>query len=272
MTRRLKILAGGAAAIAVAIVVMLPPAAVTAPAPPATTARGAFHVHSSRSDGSGTVDAIAAAAARAGLQFVILTDHGDATRAPEAPRYIGGVLTIDGVELNTTAGHFAAVGMTQSPYPIAGTPRDVIADVHRLGGFGVAAHGASPRASLSWREWDAPIDGLEWINSDSEWRDESRLSIARALLRGARILIFDDSFSALDFGTEARLRAALRNETADATVFIVAQRISTVIHADRIIVLDDGRVAGIGTHADLLKESAVYREIVASEVSLDEVA
>ena len=101
---------------------------------------------------------------------------------------------------------------------------------------------------------------------------KQRLAIARAIVRRPDIYVFDDSFSALDFGTEARLRAALRDETATATVFIVAQRISTVITADRIIVLDNGRVVGIGTHAELLERSAVYREIVASQVSLDEVA
>jgi ATP-binding cassette, subfamily B, multidrug efflux pump len=101
---------------------------------------------------------------------------------------------------------------------------------------------------------------------------KQRLSIARALVRRPEIYVFDDSFSALDFATDAKLRAALKQETADATVFIVSQRIGTVMHADRIIVLDEGRVAGMGTHADLLKTSEVYREIVESQVSLEDVA
>ena len=101
---------------------------------------------------------------------------------------------------------------------------------------------------------------------------KQRLAIARALVRAPDVYVFDDSFSALDFVTDARLRAALRPETAHATVFIVAQRISTVVNADRIIVLDNGRVAGIGTHKALLESSAVYRDIVASQVSLEEVA
>ena len=83
---------------------------------------------------------------------------------------------------------------------------------------------------------------------------KQRLAIARAIVRRPDVYVFDDSFSALDFATDARLRAALKAETADATVFIVAQRISTVMNADRIVVLDDGRVAGIGTHAELLEE------------------
>ena len=101
---------------------------------------------------------------------------------------------------------------------------------------------------------------------------KQRLAIARAIVRKPDVYVFDDSFSALDFTTDARLRAALRAETADATVFIVAQRISTVITADRIVVLDEGRVVGIGTHAELLKSNEIYREIVSSQVSLDEVA
>jgi ATP-binding cassette subfamily B multidrug efflux pump len=101
---------------------------------------------------------------------------------------------------------------------------------------------------------------------------KQRLSIARAIVRKPDIYIFDDSFSALDYATDAKLRAALRSEAAHATVFVVAQRISTVINADRIVVLDNGQVAGIGTHAELLKTSEVYREIVSSQVSLEEVA
>jgi ATP-binding cassette subfamily B protein len=101
---------------------------------------------------------------------------------------------------------------------------------------------------------------------------KQRMAIARAIVRRPDVYVFDDSFSALDFATDARLRAALRQETANATVVIVAQRISTVINADRIIVLDNGRVVGIGTHTELLDSSPVYREIVASQVSLEEVA
>jgi ATP-binding cassette subfamily B multidrug efflux pump len=101
---------------------------------------------------------------------------------------------------------------------------------------------------------------------------KQRLAIARALVKDAAIYVFDDSFSALDFATDSRLRAALREETTTATVFIVSQRIGTVMNADRIIVLDDGKVVGIGTHAELLKSCEVYREIAESQATLGEVA
>jgi ATP-binding cassette subfamily B protein len=101
---------------------------------------------------------------------------------------------------------------------------------------------------------------------------KQRLSIARALVRKPEIYIFDDSFSALDFKTDAKLRAALKNETANATVLIIAQRVATVMDADRIIVLDDGQIAGIGSHKELLTNCNVYREIVSSQLSEEELA
>jgi ATP-binding cassette, subfamily B, multidrug efflux pump len=101
---------------------------------------------------------------------------------------------------------------------------------------------------------------------------KQRLSIARALVRRPEIYIFDDSFSALDFKTDARLRAALKKETTEATVIIVAQRVGTVMDADRIIVLNEGQVAGIGTHKELLKTCDVYSEIVSSQLSEEELA
>ncbi len=101
---------------------------------------------------------------------------------------------------------------------------------------------------------------------------KQRLSIARALIRKPDIYIFDDSFSALDYKTDANLRAALKDETEQATVVIVAQRVSTVVDADQIIVIDDGGIAGIGTHEELLEHNQVYREIVESQISEEEIA
>jgi ATP-binding cassette subfamily B protein len=100
---------------------------------------------------------------------------------------------------------------------------------------------------------------------------KQRLSIARALVRRPEIYIFDDSFSALDFKTDARLREALKEETRNSTVLIVSQRVSTVMGADQILVLDDGQIAGIGTHRELMDTSEVYREIVSSQLSMEEI-
>ena len=97
-----------------------------------------------------------------------------------------------------------------------------------------------------------------------------RLAIARALVRTPRVYLFDDSFSALDVATDARLRAALRPETADAAVLIVAQRIATIRDADQIVVLEDGAMAGLGTHDQLVRDCAEYREIVESQLSVEE--
>ena len=99
-----------------------------------------------------------------------------------------------------------------------------------------------------------------------------RLAIARALVKRPEIYVFDDSFSALDFRTDARLRAALGRELGDATVIIVAQRVGTILHADRIVVLEAGRIEGIGTHEELMTTCETYREIVLSQVSEEEVA
>jgi len=93
-----------------------------------------------------------------------------------------------------------------------------------------------------------------------------RLAIARAITKHPAIYLFDDCFSALDAGTDARLRTALKGETTDATVLIVAQRVSTILHADHIVVLDEGRVVGSGTHDELMRSSAEYREIVESQL------
>ena len=153
----------------------LPPARSGATGMPiATDVRVAYHVHSQRSDGTGTVESIAEAAAQAGLAAVVLTDHGDGTRELDAPRYLAKVLIIDAVEVSTWAGHYVALGAAPSPYPLGGEPEAVVEDVRRLGGVGIAAHPGSPKEGLKWRDWDASIDGLEWLNADSEWRDRPR--------------------------------------------------------------------------------------------------
>ena len=99
---------------------------------------------------------------------------------------------------------------------------------------------------------------------------KQRLAIARAIAKNPRIFIFDDSFSALDLKTDAALRKALADNVKDSTVIIVAQRISTILHAEQILVLDDGRIVGKGTHEQLLKECEVYQQIAKSQLSARE--
>ncbi len=123
---------------------------------------------------------------------------------------------------------------------------------------------------------DAMAEGFDsFLSQDAtnvSGGQKQRISIARALIKKPEIYIFDDSFSALDFKTDAMLRAALKPVTKDATVIIVAQRVSTVMNADRIIVLDDGKCVGLGTHKELLNTCEVYREIVSSQLKEEEIA
>ena len=99
---------------------------------------------------------------------------------------------------------------------------------------------------------------------------KQRLSIARAIARDPEIYIFDDSFSALDYKTDSILRAELSKVTKDKTVIIVAQRINTILNADQIIVLEDGKVVGKGTHEELLKNNEIYKQIALSQLSAEE--
>jgi hypothetical protein len=178
MKRLFVVTAALVAAVAVLVGVTLPPRRLALsprlsswPGAPADgTIPGAFHVHTNRSDGLSGPDEIAAAAARAGLTFVVFTDHGDGTRRPDPPAYRSGVLCLDGVEISTNGGHYIALDLPASPYPLAGEARDVVEDVRRLGGFGIAAHPDSAKPQLRWREWTAPIDGIELLNLDTGWR------------------------------------------------------------------------------------------------------
>jgi hypothetical protein len=174
---------GLAAVVVAGTVAAIPPAARPAAATwkaHRSAVAGAFHVHTDRSDGSGSVDDVAAAAARAGLHFVLLTDHGDGMRRNAAPEYRSGVLMIDGVEISTTGGHYAAFDMPPSPYPLGGDAQDVVEDVARLGGFGVAAHADSPKRDLRWKGRVDGVDAVEWLNLDTVWRRATRSQVARA--------------------------------------------------------------------------------------------
>ncbi len=147
------------------------------------TVAGVIHIHTNRSDGRSSPDEVAQAAANAGLKFLVFTDHGDATRAPDPPTYRHGVLCIDAVEISTSGGHYLALDMPAAPYPLAGEPRDVVEDVARLGGFGAPAHPDSPKPELRWREWSAPFPALEIINPDTGWRARAQDAGWRPKLR-----------------------------------------------------------------------------------------
>jgi len=180
--RRRTILAGGLVAGAAAVWLAMPPPPQKLAAPAGWSGiRGAIHIHTKRSDGSGTPEQVAAAAARAGLQFIILTDHGDGTRTPLPPAYHSGVLVVDCLEVSGDDGHVVVLGLSKTPYPLGGEVRDIVDDVGRMGAMAVAAHPGSPKPGLRWTEWTSPFSGLEWLNGDSESRDEG-WSIARTLL------------------------------------------------------------------------------------------
>ena len=175
----------------------------TPPSPSPPTVRGAFHIHTTRSDGALDKAAVAQQARRAGLQFAIFTDHGDGTQPPDPPEYIDGVLCLDGVEISTNGGHYIALELPAAPYRLGGDADAVAEDVARLGGFGVAAHPGSLRTELAWHDWSVPFDALEWLNSDSEWRDEGRFQLTRTLIdyfwrpAGALASVFDRPVSTL---------------------------------------------------------------------------
>lgn len=170
--------------LAAVVFLVLPPAPARVTRsgdPDPLVVKGAVHVHTIRSDGSGTLDDVAAAAAKAGLSFVVITDHGDGRRM-EPPSYRSGVLVLDGSEVSVTQGHVLAIGAREAEYPLGGEAADAIEDIHRLGGIAVAAHPTSPKPDLAWRAWNAYYDGLEWMNADSEWRDESTAAFLRLAL------------------------------------------------------------------------------------------
>jgi hypothetical protein len=185
MRKAMSVTAAALAAVIFFLLVTLPPKPLAVPVQDAglagRTVPGAYHIHTTRSDGAGDRAAVAAAASRAGLKFVIITDHGDGTRVPDPPAYVGDVLCIDGVEVSTNGGHYVALGLEAAPYPLGGEASAVIEDVARLGGFGFAAHPESARHELSWTDWTLPFDGIEWLNADSEWRNETRTRLARVL-------------------------------------------------------------------------------------------
>ena len=180
-----------AAVVSFVLLTLRPPRLRSRPRPTARV-RGILHVHTNRSDGRSTPEEVAAVAARAGVAFIVFTDHGDGTRPPDPPTYRSGVLCLDGVEISTAGGHYFALDMPASPYPLAGEARDVVEDVRRLGGFGIAAHPDSPKPELRWSDWDAPIDAVEWVNPDTSWRVRAASGWRVALQPAARAASLSD--------------------------------------------------------------------------------
>ena len=131
-----------------------------------------------------------------------------------------------------------------------------------LGGTGSAK---SSLVQLIPRLYDATVGTVQVGGSNVSGGQKQRLCIARALLKKPKILILDDSTSAVDTHTDACIRQALRDEIPDTTKFIIAQRVTSLMDADQIIVLDEGRIDGIGTHEELLKNNAIYREVYESQ-------
>ena len=208
------------------------------------------------------------------------TGSGKSTLAGLIPRFYdvnAGRLLVDGVDVREMrqAGLRARIGyVPQKAVLFTGTVASNIRFGHDEATDDEMRHAASVAQAAEFIDqmkdgYDSPVSqgGINLSGGQKQ-----RLAIARALSRRAPIYVFDDSFSALDFTTDARLRAALKADLAGATVVIVSQRIGTVMHADRIVVLDDGRVVGQGRHAELLETCEVYRQIAESQASLGEVA
>jgi len=208
------------------------------------------------------------------------TGSGKSTLAGLIPRFYdvnAGRLLVDGVDVREMrqAELRARIGyVPQKAVLFTGTVASNIRFGHDEATDDEMRHAASVAQAAEFIDqmkdgYDSPVSqgGINLSGGQKQ-----RLAIARALSRRAPIYVFDDSFSALDFTTDARLRAALKADLTGATVVIVSQRIGTVMHADRIVVLDDGRVVGQGTHAELLETCEVYRQIAESQASLGEVA
>jgi len=209
------------------------------------------------------------------------TGSGKTTLISLIPRFYevtGGSVLVDGVDVRALAQQdlWRRIGLVpQKSFLFSGTVADNL------------RHGDAEAADEQLWHYLEIAQGREFVEEMPERLEapvaqggasvsggqRQRLAIARALAKQAKIQIYDDSFSALDFATDARLRAALRRYTSDATVIIVAQRVGTIMHADQIIVLDDdGTIAGVGTHEQLLETNATYREIVTSQLGVEGVA
>ncbi|MCI9336877.1 MAG: ABC transporter ATP-binding protein [Lachnospiraceae bacterium] len=209
------------------------------------------------------------------------TGCGKSTLLNLIPRFYdvtGGRITIDGVDIRDVSQRKLRSLLGYVPQKAVLFSGDIASNL-KFGGAWKA--GESEISDRQMEEAAEIAQATEFIESKPEkyhseisqggsnvsGGQKQRLSIARAIAKSPKVFLFDDSFSALDYKTDVALRRALGEKTKDATVIIVAQRISTILHADRIIVLDDGKIAGMGAHGELLRECEAYREIAKSQLS-----
>ena len=216
------------------------------------------------------------------LAIIGATGSGKTTLVSLIPRFYdaaAGEVLVDGVNVKDYAfdALYDKLGyVTQKAVLFSGTIRDNVLFGESAAGADDAALQDAIRLSQA-EEFVARLpEGTEYeiaqLGRNVSGGQKQRLSIARALARRPEILIFDDSFSALDYRTDAKLREGLAEQLRGTTKIIVAQRISTIRHADRILVLDGGRIAGMGTHEDLMQSCRVYQEIATSQLSAAELA
>ena len=214
------------------------------------------------------------------IAFVGSTGSGKSTLVNLLPRFYdvsGGKVCINGTDLRCFQldSLRSAIGfITQKAFLFKGTIAENIRFGKKEATQQEVEHAAQVAQAYEFIQ-EKPGGFEELIEENSanvSGGQRQRLSIARAVVRAPRIYVFDDSFSALDFRTDACLRQALKAETRDAIVMIVAQRVTTVMDADCIVVLDEGRVAGMGTHRELLQNCPIYHEIAASQLSEEELA
>jgi len=208
------------------------------------------------------------------------TGSGKTTLLNLIPRFFditSGSLLVDGVDVRrqTMEGLWSRIGLVpQRAYLFSGT----VASNLRFGNENATDEDLWHALDVAQaRDFVTQMEGqleakIDQGGTNVSGGQRQRLAIARAIVKRPEVYLFDDCFSALDAGTDARLRAALRKETGNATVLIVAQRVSTVMHADRIIVIDAGRIVGIGNHQELVASCEPYREIVESQLGQAAVA